>query len=184
MLRQQIRADARIHGIITHGGDAPNIIPQYTAGLFYVRAATRPYREEVYQKVEKCMEAAAVATGTRYKIEIGQPTFDPIKRNPPLETAARANMEALGISLDPDDGRRGSSDIGNLSFYLPAIHPSTAIVDPEVPGHSQIFAEATMSPRGKDGLLKAAKLLAMTGYDYLTSAELRGKVKEAFDQKE
>jgi amidohydrolase len=184
MLRQQIRPDARIHGIITHGGDAPNIIPQYTAGLFYVRAATRPYRDEVYQKVEKCMEAAAVATGTRYKIEIGQPTFDPIKRNLPLETAARANIEALGISLDPDDGRRGSSDIGNLSFYLPAIHPSTAIVDPEVPGHSQIFAEATMSPRGKDGLLKAAKLLAMTGYDYLTSAELRGKVKEAFDQKE
>jgi len=184
MLRQQVRPDARIHGIITHGGDAPNIIPQYTAGLFYVRAATRKYRDEVYQKVEKCMEAAAVATGAAYKIEIGQPTFDPIKRNPPLETAARANMEALGISVDPDDGRRGSSDIGNLSFYLPAIHPSTAIVDPEVPGHSKIFAEATMSPRGKDALLKAAKFLAMTGYDYLTSADLRERVREAFEQKE
>ena len=184
MLRQQIRPDARIHGIITHGGDAPNIIPQYTAGLFYVRAATRKYREEIYQKVEKCMEAAAVATGAGYKIEIGQPTFDPIKRNPPLEAAARANMEALGISLDPDDGRRGSSDIGNLSFFLPAIHPSVAIVDPEVPGHSQVFAEATMSPRGKDALLKAAKFLAMTGYDFLASAELREKVKEAFNQKE
>ena len=184
MLRQQIRTDARIHGIITHGGDAPNIIPQYSAGLFYVRAATRKYRDEVYQKVEKCMEAAAMATGAGYKIEIGQPTFDPIKRNPPLEAAARANMEALGISVDPDDGRRGSSDIGNLSFYLPAIHPSTAIVDPEVPGHSKIFAEATMSSRGKDALLRAAKFLAMTGYDYLTSAELREKVKEAFNQKE
>jgi len=184
MLRQQIRPDARIHGIITHGGDAPNIIPRYTAGLFYVRAAGRKYRDEVYKKVEKCIEAAAIATGAGHKIEIGQPTFDPIKRNTPLEEATRANMEALGISVDPDDGRRGSSDIGNLSFYLPAIHPSTAIVDPEVPGHSQIFAEATMSPRGKDALLKAAKFLAMTGYDYLTSAELRERVREAFQMRE
>ncbi|MCX5918129.1 MAG: M20 family metallopeptidase [Deltaproteobacteria bacterium] len=184
MLRQQIRPDARIHGIITHGGDAPNIIPQYTAGLFYVRAANRKYRDEVYKKVERCIEAAAVATGAGHKIEVGQPTFDPIKRNPPLEEATRANMEALGISVDPDDGRRGSSDIGNLSFYLPAIHPSAAIVDPEVPGHSKIFAEATMSPRGKDALLKAAKFLAMTGYDYLTSAELRERVREAFQKRE
>jgi amidohydrolase len=184
MLRQQIRPDARIHGIITHGGDAPNIIPQYTAGLFYVRAATRKYRDEVYQKVERCIEAAAVATGASYKIEIGQPTFDPIKRNPALEAAVRANMEALGVSVDPDDGRRGSSDIGNLSFYLPAIHPSVAIVDPEVPGHSQVFAEATMTPRGKDALLKAAKFLAMTGYDFLASVELREKVRETLHKKE
>jgi amidohydrolase len=184
MLRQQIRPDARIHGIITHGGDAPNIIPHYSAGLFYVRAATRPYRDEVYQKVEKCIEAAAMATGAGYKIEIGQPTFDPIKRNPPLEEAARANMETLGISIDADDGRRASSDIGNLSFYLPAIHPTLAIVDPEVPGHSEIFGQATLSPRGKQALLKAAKLLAMTAYDFLASSELREKVKRAFEQKE
>ena len=66
----------------------------------------------------------------------------------------------------------------------PAIHPSTAIVDPQVPGHSQIFAEATMSPRGKDTRLKAAKFLAMTGYDYLTSADLRERVREAFQKRE
>jgi metal-dependent amidase/aminoacylase/carboxypeptidase family protein len=149
-----------------------------------VRAATRPYRDEVYQKVEKCIEAAAMATGARHKIEIGQPTFDPIKRNPPLEEAARANMEALGISIDADDGRRASSDIGNLSFYLPAIHPTLAIVNPEVPGHSEIFGRATLSPRGKQALLKAAKLLAMTAYDFLASAELREKVKGAFEQKD
>jgi len=183
-LRQAIRPDARIHGIITHGGDAPNIIPQYTAGFFYVRAATRSYRDEVFKQVEKCVEGAALATGTKYKIEVGQPTFDPIKRNLPLEEAARLNMAALGIPLSKDDGRRGSSDIGNLSYYLPAIHPSLAIVDPEVPGHSQIFAEATMSPRGRETLIKAAKLLAMTGYDFLTSAELRQRVKEAFKQME
>jgi amidohydrolase len=182
MLRQQIRPDARIHGIITHGGEAPNIIPQYAAGLFYVRAATRNYRDEVFQKVQKCIEAGATAAGAGYKIEIGLPNFDPIKRNPPLERALRENMEGLGISIDPDDGRRGSSDIGNLSFYLPAIHPSVAIVDPLVPGHSRVFAEATMTPRGKDALVKAAKFLAMTGYDFLASSELREKVQESFQE--
>ena len=183
-LRQAVRPEARIHGIITHGGDAANIIPQYTAGLFYIRAATRTYRDELFKKVEKCIEGAAIATGTTYKINVGLPTFDPIKRNLPLEEAARANMEALGISIDPDDGRRGSSDIGNLSYYLPAIHPTLAIVEPEVPGHSDAFREASVSPRGRGALLNATKLLAMTGYDFLASAELRDRVKEAFQEKE
>ncbi|MBM4332325.1 MAG: M20 family metallopeptidase [Deltaproteobacteria bacterium] len=183
-LRQTLRPDARIHGIITHGGDAPNIIPKYTAGLFYVRAATRSYMDDVFKRVEKCVAGAALAIGARYNIEMIQPTFDPIKRNLPLEETVRANMEALGITVDRDDGRRGSSDIGNLSYYLPAIHPSLAIVDPEVPGHSQTFAEATMSLRGREALLKGAKLLAMTAYDYLTSVELRENVSKAFRQAE
>jgi len=183
-LRSALRPEARIHGIITHGGDAPNIIPQYTAGLFYVRAATKSYLNEILKKVEKCLEGAAIATGAGYKIEIIQPTFDPIKRNPPLENTLKANMEFLKIFVDKDDGRRGSSDIGNLSYYLPAVHPSLAIVDPETPGHSRIFAEATMGPRGREALIKAAKLLAMTAYDYLDSAELRERVKEEFNRKE
>ena len=184
VLRQAVLPEARIHGIITHGGDAPNIIPKYTAGQFYIRATTRRYRDELFKRVEKCIEGAAIATGATYKIEVGQPTFDPMKRNPPLEEAARANMEAIGIAIDPDDGRRGSSDIGNLSYYLPAIHPSLAIVEPEVPGHSEVFREASVSLRGREALLNAAKLLAMTGYDFLTSAELRKKVGEAFKEKE
>ncbi len=183
-LRQSLRPDARIHGIITHGGDAPNIIPKYSAGLFYIRAATRGYRDELFRRVEKCIEGAAVATGTTYKIEVGEPTFDPIRRNLPLEEAVRANMENLGIAIDPDDGRRGSSDIGNLSYFLPAVHPTLAIVDSDVPGHSEPFREATRTPRGRAALLTAAKFLSMTGYDFLTSEALRQKVKEAFQQKE
>jgi len=184
MLRQQTRPEARIHGVITRGGDAPNIIPEYTAGLFYVRAATRRYRDEVFEKVKKCVEAGALATGATYKIKVGQPTFDPIRRNPPLEEAVRANMQALGILIDLDDGRRGSSDIGNLSQYLPVIHPCLAIVDPETPGHSPALREATMSARGREALLKAAQLLSLTAYDYLISAELRQRVKGAFEQRD
>ncbi len=183
-LRQALRPDARIHGIITHGGDVPNVIPHYASGLFYVRAATRSYRKELFQRVEKCVEGAAMATGAQFKIEVLQPTFDPMKRNPPLEEAVQSNMEALEIPVDPDDGRRGSSDIGNLSQVLPAIHPSLAIVDPDIPGHSQAFAEATMNPRGRKALLNAAKLLALTAYDFLKSAELRSRVGEAFQREE
>jgi amidohydrolase len=184
LLRQQLLPEARIHSIITHGGDAPNVIPEYTAGLYYVRAASRKYRDEVFEKVKKCLEAGALAAGAACKIEVGKPTFDPIRHNAALEETARKNMIALGIPIDADDGRRGSSDIGNLSQVLPALHPSLAIVGPEVPGHSQTFGEATMSARGRETLLRAAKVLAMTAYDFLTSKELRGKARRDFESGE
>ncbi len=185
-LRQHLRPDGRIHGVITHGGEAPNIIPDYAAGLFYVRAASIAYREALFERVKKCAEGAALATGTEVKIEIDQPKLDPIKRNPALEAAVKANMEALGISIDEDDGHRGSSDIGNLSHYLPAIHPYLAIVDSNsgIPGHSVGFCEATVSTLGREAALNAAKMLAMTAYDYLLSEDLRNRVAADFDQGE
>jgi amidohydrolase len=179
-IRQHLRPDGRIHGIITHGGDAPNIIPDYAAGLFYVRAGSRSYRDEIFERVNKCAQGAALAIGAESKIEIDPPKLDPMKRNASLEDAIRVNMEALGISIDVDDGRRGSSDIGNLSHYLPAVHPLLAIVGSDVAGHSVEFCEATTSDRGRKALLNAAKLLAMTALDYLTSADLREWVAEDF----
>jgi len=179
-IRQHLRPDGRIHGIITHGGDAPNIIPDYAAGLFYVRAGSRSYRDEIFERVTNCAKGAAMALGAECKIEIDPPKLDPMKRNAVLETAVTANMAALGITPDPDDGRRGSSDIGNLSHYLPSLHPVLAIVEPEIPGHSVDFCEATTSDRGRKTLLNAAKMLAMTAYDYLTSAGMREQVAEDF----
>ena len=105
-----------------------------------------------------------------------------MKRNAVLEAAVRANIEALGLSIDADDGRRGSSDIGNLSHYLPAMHPVLAIVGSDVAGHSVEFCKATTTDRGRDTLLNAAKLLAMTAYDYLTSVELREQITEDFNR--
>lgn len=180
-LRQHLRPDARIHGIITHGGDAPNIIPEYAAGLFYVRAGSRSYRDEVFDKVRKCAEGAALATGATCKIDINPPVLDPYRRNLALEAAARASMEAIGITIDEDDGRRGSSDIGNLSHVLPCIHPFLAIVDGDIPSHSEGFRDATTTARGKNTLIKAAKMLALTAHNYLTSPELRERVKQEFD---
>jgi amidohydrolase len=179
--RQHLRPDGRIHGIITHGGDAPNIIPDYAAGLFYVRAGSRKYRDELLERVKNCCKGAALATGAEFKIEIDHPVLDPVKRNPSLEAIVKNNMTALGITVDEDDGRRGSSDMGNLSHYLPATHPYLAIVAPEIPGHSTEFRDATTSSRGRQTLLNAAKMLAMTAWDFLNSPELREDVKRDFD---
>ena len=171
--RQHMRPDGRIHGIITDGGDAPNIIPDYSAALFYVRAGSIEYRDELLEKVEQCCKGASLATGAEYKIEVYPPVLDPMKRNPSLEAAVAANMKALEIPIDPDDGRRGSSDMGNLSHYLPSIHPWIAIVDPGIAGHTTEFRDATTSERGRQTMLNAAKVLAMTALDFITSSDLR-----------
>ena len=178
--RQHLRPDGRIHGIITHGGDAPNIIPDYAAGLFYVRAGSRTYRDELFERVKKCCKGAALATGAEFEIEVHHPTLDSMKRNPALEAAAMSNMKELGIAIDNDDGRLGSSDMGNLSHYLPAIHPYLAIVGSEIASHTVEFRDATVSTRGRKTLLNAAKMLAMTAWDFLTSPELREKVLRDF----
>ncbi len=180
-LRQQMPTACRVHGIITHGGDAPNIIPGYAAGLYYVRGETKAYRDEMFEKVKKCIEGAALATGCTYKIDVAQPKIDPFNHNRTLEAAAEGNLGLLGISVDPDDGRKGSSDIGNLSWSLPCLHPMLAIAEPTIAGHTVEFGQATLTPRGDKGLLDAAKMLAMTAYDFLTDSGLRDKIKKEFE---
>ena len=179
-LRQQVRTDGRIHGIITHGGDAPNIIPDYTSALFYVRAGDRVYRDDLFERVKKCCEGASLATGTTNKISVFPPILDPMKRNPALESAAAENLRTLGLDIDEDNGRKGSSDMGNLSHYLPSLHPWISIVDPDIAGHTVEFREATTSERGRKTLIDAAKMLAMTAYDFLTRPELREQVARDF----
>lgn len=181
-LRQQVRADGRIHGIITHGGDAPNIIPDYTSALFYVRAGDREYRDDLFERVKKCCEGASLAAGTTYKINVFAPILDPMKRNPALESAAAENLRALGLDIDEDNGRKGSSDMGNLSHYLPSLHPWISIVDPDIAGHTVEFREATTSDRGRKTLIDAAKMLAMTAYDFLTRPELQEQVASDFNK--
>jgi len=180
-LRQHLRPDARIHGIITHGGDAPNIIPDYTEALFYVRAGTIAYREEIFDRVVDCAKAAAAALGAKVDIEVDGPKLDSMHRNASLEAAFKANMDLLDVPVDQDTGRMGSSDMGNLSHFLPAIHPYLSIVDEDIPGHSVGFRDATLSDCGKATLLNAAKLLAMTAYDFLTSSQLREQTAQDFN---
>jgi amidohydrolase len=181
-LRQHLRDDVRIHGIITHGGDAPNIVPEYAAAKFYVRAADTPYTQQVIEKIRSCAEGAALATGASLRFGEYAPHYDNRLPNSKLYDLAEANMLALGLKLAPPDERMGSSDMGNVSQVVPAIHPYVAIGPEEMGGHTAEFCQAAGSPAGHKGMIKAAKILAMTAIDLLADPSNVKQARKAFEE--
>jgi amidohydrolase len=184
-LRQHIKSNARIHGIITDGGSASNIVPGHTAASFLVRAEDEEYLEELKGKVIACFEAGAQATGARLEYRWGEAQYAAMRTNRPLAEAYRRNLTALGRKLRERRPRRptGSTDMGNVSAAVPAIHPSVAIAPLEVGAHSPAFAERAASEDGHRGLLDAAKAMAMTALDVLTDADLRERMQRAFHER-
>jgi amidohydrolase len=178
MLRQQIRPESRIHGIVTSGGAAANIIPEFASATFYVRAADLDYMWALQKRVIACAEGAAKATGASLKV-IEQPdnTYEPMKRNATLLDLFRANAKTLGIVESPESrDRMGSSDVGNVSQVIPAIQPMVQIAPEGTPIHSRAFEAAAVKPLARDGMLASAKIMAMTTCDLLTNP---GLVKDA-----
>ena len=131
LLRQHIRSTDRIHGMITKGGDAPNIIPAHTVAKYIVRANTLADLDEIKQKVVRCFEAGALATGSKLEINGGEKPYAEMLHDPDIAAAYRRNAEALGRvfpTLDPSLKRAaGSTDMGNVSLAMPAIHPAIGI---------------------------------------------------------
>jgi len=181
-LRQQLRSDTRVHGIITHGGKAPNIIPDYAAALFYVRALDMGHLEELYQKVLGCFEAAASATGTRYQVKRAGHDYHSHKINYSLAQLFRQNLEALGAEVDqgPEDVDLGSTDVGNVSQVVPTLQPTITICGPKVSCHMSEFAVASGSSAGEEGMLLAARAMALTGLDLLTDGDALDRVNAEF----
>ena len=185
-LRQHLRDDARIHGIITQGGRATNIVPDYAAAEFGVRAAYVDYALEVIEKVRACAEAGALATGARLEFNVRDYYYANIMPNPRLADLVDANMAALGIEvrLPLAQERMGSSDMGNVSQVVPALHPYIAIGPEEMMGHTVEFREASGSPIGHEGMISAAKFMAMTAVDLLAVPANMAEVKAAFQGQE
>jgi amidohydrolase len=181
-LRQHLREEARIHGIITHGGAAANIVPDYAAGTFMVRADSLAYADEIVAKVRACGEAGALATGARFQFSEPEHYLDAMWPNPMLATLMEGNLAALGIDVDPpsSDDRMGSTDMGNVSQVVPALHAYVAIADPDVVGHTVEFREASGSPAGHQGMIQAAKAMAMTAVDLLADPRAMSEVKSTF----
>ena len=180
-LRLHLKPDARVHGIITHGGTVANIIPDYAAAEFSVRAAQQSYAQEVLQRVIQCAEAGGTATGAQLKYTI-KPGYAEMLPNPTLASLFAANWRAIGVEVQeprPNE-RMGSTDMGNVSQALPALHPYIAIAPESVAGHTVEFHAASISPAGHEGLLNAAKALAMTTIDLLSSPELMQQAKQEF----
>jgi amidohydrolase len=181
MLRQQVRPDARIHGIITNGGGAPNIIPESAAATFYVRAPELDYMWQLAERVEACADGAAKAAGCAVKTTRLDAHYEPMKRNRILLDAFRENMKAVGVEESPPrNGRAGSSDVGNVSQIVPTIQPYVQIAPAGTPIHSRAFEAAAVTPLARDGMLKAAKIMAMTAVDLLAEPALLTRVRQEF----
>ncbi len=181
-LRQHIRSDARVHGIITYGGEAANIVPERAAASFLVRALDGSYLEDLKVKVLNCFEAAALATGAKLRYKWSDVAYAPMKNNQKLAEVFKLNLESLGRSVEPFSRHFGvgSTDMGNVSQVVPSIHPTIAIASPGVLVHSPDFAAAAASSEGHKGLLDAAKAMAMTVVDLLREPRLLTEIKSEF----
>jgi amidohydrolase len=168
-LRQAMYPTDKVHGVITYGGGAPNVIPAYTAMSWYVRAATEERIEELYGKVIGCFEAAATATGCTYEVTMRGHHYSDLLSNPILSELYAANSAALGrpmgLGVDEDPSSAGSTDMGNVSHEVPSIHPMLDIKAAPAVNHQKEFAAHTVSPTGERAIRDGALAMAWTIID-------------------
>jgi len=181
-MRQQLRPDARVHGIIVKGGEQPNIIPEHTRADFYLRSLERDYCDELLRRFQAAAEGAATATGCRVAVTPEAIVHEPLRPNNAMAELFGANLERIGFPEDPEDPEAGygSTDCGNVSQALPTIHPYIRISPDGIPGHSRAFAEWACSPMARAGMVAGAKALALTALDLLASPEALQKAKAEF----
>ena len=169
--RQQLPPTARVHGIIREGGTAANIIPDRAAAWFMIRAATEDGYEEMKAHFTQMAEAAAVATGTIASVAYSG-VARTMRNNRVLGGLFRNNMTAAGVADQGDDPTSGSTDMANVSWVCPSIHPHLAIAPEGTPGHSILFRDAAVSPRADETTIEAATLIAQTAYDLFADPAL------------
>ena len=183
-LRQQMKPTWRVHGIITNGGAKPNIIPEKSSMLYYIRAPTLVELEVLVEKVTKCFEAAATATGCQAKIKepAGRPTYLNLKSNVTMSELYFRNAIELGVTgIEREGDSLASTDMGNVSYVVPSIHPGYAIGSGEV-NHTQEFTAVANTPEAHRATLTAAKAMAHTCIDVLTTDGLLEKIRKELEQ--
>lgn len=183
-LRQQLKDDVRIHGIITHGGDAPNIIPEYAKARFYIRAATRAGLNEVTKRVKAVAEGAALATGATLNVIAFQNEVDNLLLNRQYDAVFKEVVEELGETIaEGDRPGIGSTDAGNISQVVPTIHPYIKIGPADLVAHTVPFREAAASSRGDQALITGAKALALTALKLITDEDTLAQIKAEFKER-
>ena len=181
--RLQMRADARVHGIITHGGDAVNIIPARASARFSVRARDRAYQRNLITMLRQAAEAGATATGARLEWTETR-GYDNTVPNPTIADVMARNMAAIGRTvIEPvPNERMGSTDMGDISQILPAVHAYFAIVPDSIANHTVEFATASASPAGDTAVVEGAAALAMTAAELLAEPTLIAQAKADFSR--
>ena len=179
LLRQHLRASDRVHGIVTHGGDAPNIVPETAAGDWYVRASTLAEVDELYPKIVRCFEAGAVATGASMVLEETGPALSEFVHDPDLLALwIREASTDRRVFLPPSQGEPfvGSTDMANVSMAMPAIHPMIGVDAGGAGNHQPEFAAACVTPSADRAVLDGAIGMARTIVGVAESEPLRARL--------
>jgi amidohydrolase len=184
LLRQQLPSESRLHGIITHGGNAANTIPDYTRAEFYVRSFDPDYLQQLADRLIACARGAAEATGTRLEVSSATLTMLPIRQNATLAQRYQDNVLFLGEQVDTAAGNNGagSTDFGNVSQVVPALHAYFKVSDSIVGAHTVEFAEASAGETGLAGMVLGAKALALTAFDLIADPRLLAAAQQDFQR--
>ncbi|MSQ28085.1 MAG: M20 family peptidase [Dehalococcoidia bacterium] len=180
LLRQHMRSSERVHGIITKGGDAPNIVPEATAARYLVRAPKLGDLQPLLSRVLRCFEAGALATGSTLTVSGGEKPYAEVVHDTTLSGMFRRNAEALGrrfpASGDPGTGMPFSTDMGNVSLAIPSIHPSLGIDSFPAVNHQAAFAAHCISPAAGRAIIDGAVAMAWTAIDAATEPQTRTRL--------
>ncbi|MGH9477179.1 MAG: M20 family metallopeptidase [Terriglobales bacterium] len=180
LLRQQLRPGDRVHGVITHGGGAPNVIPAHTSARYIVRAETLAQLDEVRGKVHRCFEAGALATGAKMEIRGGAKPYADMRFDQELGACYRRNAEAAGRifpPLPPEALRAaGSTDMGNVSQVIPSIHPMIGLNCLPAANHQPEFTAHCITPTADQAVIEGALALAWTAIDCAADPALRARL--------
>lgn len=181
-LRQHIAADARIHGIITHGAQAPSVAPDFAQAEFFVRAATLAGMNALLEQVRRIAEGAALVTGASLQFEMPEDANSDMITNYTMANRLDRHLAAVGLNLPeakPEPGM-GSIDWGNVSYEVASVETAYPILDRVCTWHSQDVVEAAASDLGYASTLAVAKAMALTGIDLIAEPALLAAVKEEF----
>ena len=179
-LRQQLKEDVRIHGNVTKGGDAVNIIPESASARFYIRSQHRKYLNEVVEKVKNCARGAALQTGAQLSISVFEDPGNDLLKNSFLIKEYEENFESIGEKLDEKPFLLGSTDIGNLSYYIPVIHPMVKTAEEECALHTVEFLNYGKTETAYHGMMVGMKSIAMTAVRILMDGQFLKNVKKDF----
>ncbi len=179
-LRQQLKEDIKIHGNIIKGGDAVNIIPEFASARFYIRSQHRKDLNEVVEKVKNCARGAALQTGARLSISVFEEPGNGLLKNSFLIKEYEENFESTGEKLDREPFVLGSTDIGNLSCYIPVLHPMIKTAEEDCALHTVEFLNYGKTETAYHGMMTGMKSMAMTAVRILTDTEFLKNVKKDF----
>src|SRR5207248_9481463 len=175
LLRQHIRPTDRIHGIVTKGGEAPNIVPSHTSAKYYIRSKTLAQLAELEPRVYACFEAGALATGCTHDVEPQSPPYSEMKSDPKIEALYKANAEALGrtfpnVPAEVLQRTAGSTDMANISLAIPTIHPMLGLDCLPAVNHQPDFTAAAASGKADQAVVDGATAMAWTAIDLAVKA--------------